>query len=174
MSLAVLAAVAIALSSVSTRQADVADAWRYARAASDQGPAADLGQIGVYGFRIRCSSQRHELLFEYFPGDGGPADWAEEARNSGIDLILYYPTSDTQTTFTVHGPVTETSLTGTLTLTADLADEIAEAPEIRLYGENGPANVTFGGAALALRRVAQECAPPSCRFQEGCSPVAMG
>lgn len=134
------------------------DEWRYVPATS--GAAAELGEMGVYGFRIQCVPSRHELFFEYFPGDGGPGDWTEEARSSGIDLILYYPASDTETTFLVQGPVTESSLTGTLLLTADLSNEIAEAPEIMLYGENGPSNRTFGGAAVAVRRVVTECAPP--------------
>ena len=78
----------------------------------------------------------------------------------GIDLILYYATSGTETTYTVHGPVTANSVTGTLALTADLSDEITDAPQIMLYGENGPANRTFGGEAEALRRIVRECAPP--------------
>ncbi|MDP3657450.1 MAG: hypothetical protein Q8R45_10855 [Brevundimonas sp.] len=159
MHLAAFAVAALLLTGAAAGQADIPDQWRYVPAASGRGSAAELGETGAYGFRIQCIPARHELSFEYFPGDGGPGDWTEEARNSGIDLILYYP-PDTETIFEVHGPVTGNSLTGTLPLTADLSDEIAEAPEIWLYGENGPSNVTNGGAAVAVRRVASECAPP--------------
>lgn len=152
------AAVALMLAGCTGAQGAVPDEWRYAPVAS--GAAAELGEMGVYGFRIRCVPSRHELFFEYFPGDGGAGNWTGEARNSGIDLILYYPASDTGTRFVVRGPATGNSLTGTLPLTADLADEIAEAPQIMLYGENGPSNVTFGGAAVAVRRVVTGCAPP--------------
>lgn len=155
-----LTVAALLLTSDAKAQADVPDEWRFVPAASDRGAAAELGEMGVYGFRIRCVPTRHELFFEYFPGDGGPADWIGGARNSGIELILYYPATDTETRFVVHGPVTSNSLTGTLPLTADLADEIAEAPKIMFYGENGPSNRTFGGGAAAVRRVASECAPP--------------
>lgn len=156
--LAALIVAALSLTTEAQAQANVPDEWRYVSAPS--GAMAELGEIGAYGFRVRCVPSRHELFFEYFPGEGGPGDWTEEARNSGIDLILYYPGSDTETTFVVRGPVTANSLTGTLLLTADLVNEIAEAPEILLYGENGPSNVTFGGAAVALRRVVSECGPP--------------
>lgn len=155
---ATLAVAALLFAGCAEAQVEVPDEWRYVPATS--GPAAELGEMGVYGFRIRCVPSRYELLFEYFPGDGGPGDWTEEARNSGIDLILYYPASDTETVFVVRGPVTANSLTGTLSLTADLSNEIAEAPQIMVYGENGPSNVTFGGAAVAVRRVVTECAPP--------------
>jgi hypothetical protein len=158
--LAVSAVTALVLAGCATGPTDVLDEWRYVPASSNKGAAAELGEMGEYGFRIRCVPTRHELFFEYFPGDGGPGDWTEEARSSGIDLILSYPASNTHTSFLVHGPLTGDSLTGTLPLTADLSDEIAEAPQIMLYGENGPSNVTFGGAAVAVRRVARECAPP--------------
>ncbi|WP_145998328.1 hypothetical protein [Caulobacter flavus] len=158
--LAVFTIAALSLTSANKGQAAVWDEWRYVPAAAHRGPAAELGKVGDILFRIRCVPTRHELFFEYFPGEGGPGDWTQEARNSGIHLILYYPASDTETRFVVHGPVTRNSLTGTLPLTADLSDEIAEAPEIRLYGENGPSNLTLGGAAAAVRRVARECAPP--------------
>jgi hypothetical protein len=158
--LAVFVVATLVLAGCATGPTDVADKWRYVPASSEKGAAAELGEMGEYGFRIRCLPTRHELFFEYFPGDGGPGDWTEEARNSGIDLILYYPASNTETSFVVRGPVTGNSLTGTLPLTADLSDQIAEAPQLMLYGENGPSNVTFGGAAVALRRVANECAPP--------------
>ena len=149
-----------ALSSACHSQTGVSDDWRYLPAVSDRGAAAELGETGVYGFAVRCLPTNNILIFEYFPGDGGPGEWTEEARNSGIDLILHYPSSDTETRIVVHGPVTHNSLTGELRLTADLSDEIAEAPQIMLYGENGPANRTFGGEAAALRRVVRECAPP--------------
>ncbi len=155
----VAAAAALLPTSAVKGQPGARDEWRYAPAASDRGAAAELGEMASTVFRIQCVPTRHELSFEYFPGDGGPADWTEESRNSGIVLILYYPAADTETRYVVHGPVTSDSLTGTLPLTADLSDEIAEAPEIRLYGENGPSNVTLGGAAAAVRRVARECAP---------------
>lgn len=158
--IAVFAVAALLLMSAAKGQADVPDEWRYVPAVSNRGAAAELGEMGVYGFRIQCVPTGHELSFEYFPGDGGPGDWTEEARNSGIDLILYYPASDTETTFVVHGPVSGDSLTGTLPLTASLSDEIAEAPKIMLYGENGPSNRTFGGEAVAVRHVVRECAPP--------------
>ena len=148
------------LAGACTGQTAVPDEWRYVPASSSQGASAELGQMETYGFRVRCVPQRHELSFEYSPGDGGAGDWTEEARNSGIDLILYYATSGTETTYTVHGPVTANSVTGTLALTADLSDEITDAPQIMLYGENGPANRTFGGEAEALRRIVRECAPP--------------
>lgn len=160
MDLAAFAVATLLLTGTGAGQADTPDEWRYVPAASGRGAAAELGEMGAYGFRIQCMSARHELFFEYFPGDGGPGNWTEEARNSGIDLILLYPPSDIETIFEVHGLVTGNSVTGTLPLTAELSDEIAEAPQIMLYGENGPSNVTFGGAAAAVRRVVRECAPP--------------
>lgn len=144
--------------SCATAQEEVPDQWRYVPATS--GASAELGEMGVYGFRIQCILSRHELFFEYFPGDGGPGDWTEEARNSGIVLTLLHHGDDVETNFEVHGPVTENSLTGTLPLTAEISNQIVEAPIIWLYGENGPSNVTYGGAAMALRRVVTECAPP--------------
>lgn len=155
---ATFAVAALMFAGCASAQQEVPDEWRHVPATS--GAAAELGGMGISGFRILCIPSRHELFFEYFPGDGGPGDWTEEARNSGIELILYYPASDTETIFALRGPVTATSLTGTLSLTADLSNEIAEAPQIMLYGENGPANVTFGGAAVAVRRVVADCAPP--------------
>lgn len=152
-----LAAAALMFANCAEAQEDVPDEWRYVEDAN--GAAAELGEMGVYGFRIRCISSRHELFFEYFPGDGYPVDWTEEARNSGIDLILYDPASDTERRFVARGPATEDSLTGTLPLTAELSNAIAQAPIIALYGENGPSNETFGGAAVALRRVVTGCAP---------------
>lgn len=152
-----LAAAALMVANCAEAQEDIPDEWRYVEDAA--GAAAELGEMGVYGFRIRCTSSPHELFFEYFPGDGDFVDWTEEARNSGIYLILYYPASDTETHFVARGPATANSLTGTLPLTAELSNEIATAPQIRLYGENGPSNVTYGGAAVALRRVVTECAP---------------
>ncbi|KQW82410.1 hypothetical protein [Brevundimonas sp. Root1279] len=157
--LATLVVAALPLIGAAKGQGELWDDWRYVPAAADRGAAAELGETGTL-FRIQCDPARHVLAFEYFPDEGGPADWTEEARNRGIELILYYPASDTETTFVVHGPATADSLTGTLPLTADLSDEIADAPEIQLYGENGPSNRTFGGAAAAVRRVATECAPP--------------
>jgi len=160
MRLAVLVIAALMLTSASRGQAGVSDEWRYVPAVDDRGASAEYGRIGIYGFRIGCVPHRHQLFFQYFPGDNGPGDWTEEARNRGIELILYYAASHTETTYLVHGPVTGDILTGSLPLTADLSDEIAEAPQIMLYGENGPANRTFGGEAAALRRVVRECSPP--------------
>lgn len=156
--LATFAVAASMLASCANAQEVVPDEWRYVPA--DSGASAELGEMGVYGFRIRCILSRHELFFEYFPGDGGPGNWTEEARNSGIVLTLLGVGGgdDVETNFEVHGPVTENSVTGTLPLTVELSNLIAEAPTIWLYGENKLSNVTDGGAAL--RRVLTECAPP--------------